>query len=222
MSLLLLAVGGETANGQRLWVGAGGGWGFPTNNVTLESERGVPVVTPQGSGEALLSQDVDLKSGPHVYVGVGFVRSIADNFGIGVRLRAHRSTLRSTIDCRFGSECSAPDGSLRAATLEGRIILTSVDWIRPYFLVGLGLVQTSVDGVTLRDVQDSRVQAETIPFREVSIVDAGGDVGLGATIPIVGRLVLDTEVRVTGSLPGSRDNTVTVVPFTLGLAYSFN
>jgi hypothetical protein len=90
--------------------------------------------------------------------------------------------------------------------------------------VGLGVVHTSVDGLTLRNLPEQiqqEIQQDKIPFSDVSIVDAGGDVGLGATVPLVGGLALDAEIRVAGSLPGGKDNTVTVAPFTLGLAYSF-
>lgn len=216
--VVVLLGGASVAEAQRLRVDAGAGWAFPTNNLTLESEEPVVIV---GVGEGIVTQDVDLNAGPHVYAGVGFVRSIGENFELGVRLRAHQSDLRSSVNCNFNGDCNAPSGSLRAATIEGRVILTSIDWIQPYLLVGLGVVQTSVDGVTLRNLEDG-VQAEngTIRFSEVSILDAGGDVGIGASVPIVGGLALDAEVRVAGSLPGGKDNTVTVAPFTLGLAYT--
>ena len=212
--MLILSVG--VAEAQHLRVDVGGGWAFPTNNLTLQSEEDFP----SDSGPRPIPQDVDLNSGPHVYAGIGFVRSIGENFDLGVRLRAHQSNLRSTVDCRFGSDCGEPSGTLRAGTIEGRVILTYPGWIEPYLLVGLGVVHTSVDGVTLRNVPDLPDE-ETIPFSDVSIVDAGGDVGLGATVPLVGGLALDAEIRVAGSLPGGKDNTVTVAPFTLGLAYSF-
>jgi opacity protein-like surface antigen len=96
-------------------------------------------------------------------------------------------------------------------TLEGRLLLTSVDWIQPYFLVGLGVVNVTVDAV--------RVQNTGRTYERVNVTDAGGDVGLGASIPVVGGLFLDTEVRVTGTLPGGKENAVTAVPFTLGLSY---
>ena len=217
--LLVAGLGGGPVEAQHLRVDVGGGWAFPTNNLSLESEP-VTVSTPDGTGEIPIQQDVDLNSGPHVYVGLGFVRSIGENFELGVRLRAHQTNLRSSVDCSFDSDCGEPSGTLRAGTIEGRVILTSLGWIDPYLLVGLGVVHTSVDGVTLRNVPDP-VQEDTVPFSDVSIVDAGGDVGLGAAIPIVGGLALDAEFRVAGSLPGGKDNTVTVAPFTLGLAYNF-
>lgn len=219
--LLLAVLGGGAAEAQHLRVDAGGGWAFPTNNLTLQSEDPVTVSGPDGgTAQGRLEQSVDLNSGPHVYAGLGFVRSIGKNFDLGVRLRAHQSNLRSSVDCLFDSDCGEPSGTLRAGTIEGRVILTSPEWIEPYLLVGLGVVHTSVDGVTLRNVPDP-VQEDTVPFSDVSIVDAGGDVGLGAAIPVVGGLALDAELRVAGSLPGGKDNTVTVAPFTLGLAYSF-
>jgi len=222
LGLVLLAGMSGGAEAQHLRVDAGGGWAFPTNNLTLESEEPVVVADPDaGPQEISVAQNVDLNSGRHVYAGVGFVRSVGEKFELGVRLRAHQSNLRSSVNCNFNSDCTAPSGRLRAATIEGRIILTSPGWIQPYLLVGLGVVQTSVDGFTLRNVQDE-IQAEngTIRFPEVSIIDAGGDVGIGASVPVVGGLALDAEVRVAGSLPGGKDNTVTVAPFTLGLAYT--
>jgi opacity protein-like surface antigen len=168
-----------------------------------------------------LSQDVDLTSGGHVYAGVGLLRSIGEKFELGVRLRAHLTQLQSTVNCRFDSNCGSPSGDLRAATIEGRIILTSPGWIHPYLLVGLGVVHTTVGGVTLNNVRDPGILQETIQFPEVSVVDAGGDVGIGASIPVVSGLFLDAEVRATGSLPGGKENAVTVVPMTLGLSYSF-
>ena len=217
--MLFLSMG--AAEAQHLRVDAGGGWAFPTNNLTLQSEGPVTLSTPDGGMvQGRLEQDVDLNSGTHVYAGLGFVRSIGENFDLGVRLRAHQTNLRSSVDCQFDSDCGEPSGTLRAGTIEGRVILTYPGWIEPYLLVGLGVVHTSVDGVTLRNVPDP-VQENTVPFSDVSIVDAGGDVGLGATIPLAGGLALDAEIRVAGSLPGGKDNTVTVAPFTLGLAYSF-
>lgn len=191
----------------------GGGWAFPTNNV--EVEKSVQVL------DRPVPQEIDLKAGPHVYVGVGFVRSIGEKFELGARLRAHRSELRSTVDCRFQSNCGYPDGRLLVGTIEGRIILTSPGWIHPYLLVGLGVVHTSVGGVTLRGVESDAIRDETISFPDVSVVDAGGDVGIGASIPVTEGLFLDAEVRATGSLPGGKANTVTDAPLTLGVAYVF-
>jgi hypothetical protein len=60
-----------------------------------------------------------------------------------------------------------------------------------------------------------------IPYREVTVTDAGGDIGLGASFPIAGGLSVDTEFRVTGALPGGKENAVTGLPFSLGLSYGF-
>jgi opacity protein-like surface antigen len=219
IGVVLLAGLGRPAGAQDFRIDAGGGWAFPTNNLTVESDEPVTIIDSEGPFQVIPSQDVDLNAGPHVYAGVGFVRSIGDNFELGARLRAHVTRLRSSVNCSFGSTCEAPDGALRVASIEGRIILTSVDWIHPYLLVGLGVVQTDVDGVTLRDVQGP-IQEDTIRFPEVSIVDAGGDVGVGASLPLGRGFAVDAEIRFAGSLPGGKDNTVTVAPFTLGLAYT--
>ncbi len=209
---LLLIPFGPAAEAQRIRLDGGGGWAFPTNNVETEV---------QGVGGDPVFQEIDLKAGPQVYVGAGLLRSLGEKFELGARLRAHVSELRSTVDCRFESTCGYPDGRLLAGTIEGRIILTSPGWIHPYLLVGLGVVHASVDGVTLRGVESSRLQDETVSFPDVSVVDAGGDVGLGASLPVAGGLYLDAEVRVTGSLPGGKKNAVTAVPLTLGVAYVF-
>jgi opacity protein-like surface antigen len=236
VGLLLLGAGKQSAEAQRLRVDVGGGWAFPTNNAELSTQAEATVqrldrdgnVVEEFTDEVPLSQPVDLKGGRHVYVGVGFVRSIGENFALGGRLRAHTSELQSTVDCRFDGTCESPSGTLRAATVEGRIILTSPDWVDPYLLVGLGVVQTSVDGVTLREVESETIGPDRvipveneISFSEVSVVDAGGDVGLGAAFPLTDRLNADVEVRVSGSLPGGKENAVTVLPLTLGLSYSF-
>jgi hypothetical protein len=78
------------------------------------------------------------------------------------------------------------------------------------------VAHTSLDGITVRDGT-----GQERSFPETSIVDAGGDVGVGASLPLVGGLAVDAEIRAAGSLPGGKENTVTAVPFTLGLAYSF-
>jgi len=204
-----LAAGlGSAAEAQHLRVGAGAGWAFYTNNVTLET------TTP--SRPERFQLDVDLKAGPQVYVSAGFVRSIGDNFELGGRLRGHVSRIRSDAGCGE-LECQNPEGALRIGTLEGRIILTSVEWIEPYLLVGLGVAHTSLDGVTVRDGT-----GQELSFPEISIVDAGGDVGIGASLPLVGGLAVDAEIRAAGSLPGGKDNTVTAAPFTLGVSYEFD
>lgn len=212
LSVLILGIGlaaglGSAAEAQHLRVGAGAGWAFYTNNVTLE--------TTLPNGPERLQLDVDLKAGPQGYASAGFVRSIGDNFELGGRLRGHVSRIRSDAGCG-GRECRNPEGALRIGTFEGRIILTSVEWIEPYLLVGLGVAHTSLDGITVRDGT-----GQERSFPETSIVDAGGDVGVGASLPLVGGLAVDAEIRAAGSLPGGKENTVTAVPFTLGLAYSF-
>ena len=229
----VLVSGGTAADAQRLRVDVGGGWAFPIDNVELDpTEVYQATITDhegnQRSQGISIPQPVDLTSGRHLYLGVGLVWSISDNFALGGRLRAHTSEMQSTVDCRFDATCESPSGTLRAATLEGRIILTSPDWIEPYLLVGLGVVQTSVDGVTLRDVGSEVIGGgqvtpsdDEISFSDVSIVDAGGDVGLGAAFPLTEGLSADVEFRVAGSLPGGKENAVTVLPLTLGVSYRF-
>lgn len=235
VGFVLLTLGGQAAEAQRLRVDVGGGWAFPTSNVELsaEAEANVQVFDIEGNvvdefTREVTGQSVDLKSGRHVYAGIGFVRSIGDRFALGFRLRGHTSELESSVDCRFESTCSDPSGRIWTATVEGRIILTSPDWIDPYLLVGIGVVHTSVDGVTLRNVDKEESEritvnpsAEEIRFSEVSITDVGGDVGLGASIPLTSGLKLDGEFRASGSLPGGKDNTVTTIPLTLGLSYNY-
>jgi opacity protein-like surface antigen len=222
---VLLGGSGKTAHAQQFRVDVGGGWAFPTNNVELSEETTVvlqgrdPNAPPDTTVVPLL-QDVDLKASSHVYAGVGVVFGIGENFQLGTRLRGHLSQLQSSVDCRFGSECGDPDGRLTALTLEARLILTSLDRVKPYLLVGAGVVHTSVDGTTLRNIQEDQVLDDPIVFPEVSILDAGGDVGLGATFPVTDRFSVDAEIRVTGSLPGGKENTVTTAPFTLGVAYT--
>lgn len=240
VGLGLSVLGGQATEAQRVRIDAGSGWAFPTNNVQLSPTEeyeaiftpldveGEPIEARADTNSASLPQPVDLKSGRHVYVGLGGVRSIGDNFALGVRLRAHTSELESSVNCRFGSTCGDASGRLWTATVEGRIILTSPDWVDPYLLVGIGVVHTSVDGVTLRNVGEERSRfrvvdptAERIPFSEVSITDAGGDVGIGASVALGSGLELDGEFRATGSLPGGRSNTVTTLPLTFGLSYNF-
>lgn len=235
VGLLLLGAGKQSAEAQRLRVDVGGGWAFPTNNAELSTEEEATVqlfdrdgdIVDEVTGEVSLSQPVDLKGGRHVYAGVGFVRSISDQFALGFRLRGHTTELRSSVDCRFRSTCGDVSGTLRIATIEGRIILTSPDWITPYLLVGIGVAHTSIEGVTLRNVEQELLErrrvnprASQIAFPDISITDAGGDVGIGASIPLTGGLALDGEVRASGSLPGGKENTATTIPFTLGLSYS--
>ena len=191
--------GGTAARAQSLQGGAGGGWAVPTNNVQAEA----------ASGETLA---IDLKPGPHAYVDAGLLWPLGDRFALGGRIRVQASRLRSEANCRGGG-CENPDGLLRAATLEGRLLFTSIDWVQPYFLVGLGVVNVTVDAV--QEPGAGRT------YEEVNVTDAGGDVGLGAAIPIVGDLFVDAEVRVTGTLPGGKENAVTALPFSAGLSYRF-
>ncbi|MFO8098681.1 MAG: outer membrane beta-barrel protein, partial [Salinibacter sp.] len=200
------------AEAQQIRVGAGGGWAPATTTVTY---AGV-------SGGQDVEADVSTSYGRHVYAGGGFVRRLSSNFNLGVRLRAQESRfagdggdLRAPceVDCTLSNSL---EGRVRALTMEGRIILTSAGRIEPYLLVGLGAVRTTMDGV--------RVQFEgrqDIPFSDIEVTDAGGDVGLGASVQLAGGLHLDAEFRATGSLPGGKENAVTVLPLSLGLGYNF-
>lgn len=211
--LVLFVLGGGTpAEAQQVRIDAGGGWSIPTGEVRLERADG-------GDGVLL----VDLTAGPHYYGGVGFVRSISEHFAVGARVRGHLSHIRGQIDFCENRECTLvdqPEGALRAGTLEGRIILTTSSRIRPYLLVGMGLVESRVGDVTVTDI-DAAMQPETVPFSESRVVDAGGDVGLGASLRLFASLYLDGEMRATGSLPGAKDNAFTAFPFSLGLSYGF-
>lgn len=213
--LLSVLLGVPSTLAQEARFDVGGGWAFPIDNVEQDVE--VTIETPDGPLTGTITQPVDLQSGRHIYVGAGFVRSIGENFALGARLRAHRSELATTVDCTVGT-CTSPDGFYRAATVEGRLIITSPDWIRPYFLVGLGIVHTSVDEVTARDIEDTRLP-NSLTYSAVSVVDAGGDIGIGASVPVTGDLYVDGEFRVTGALPGGKDNAITVLPLSLGLSY---
>lgn len=213
--LLSLFLGVPSTLAQEARFDVGGGWAFPIDNVEQEVE--VTIETQDGPLTGTITQPVDLHAGRHVYVGAGFVRSIGEKFALGARLRAHRSELSSTVDCQFGT-CTSPDGSYRAATVEGRLIVTAPEWIRPYLLVGLGIVHASVEKVTAQNIEDSRLPS-SLTYPAVSVVDAGGDIGIGASVPVIGSLYVDGEFRVTGALPGGKDNAVTVLPFSLGLSY---
>ena len=211
---LLFGVGsGQSAAGQTLRADAGSGWAFPTNNLDLRR-----TVSEGPNSTRPIRLEVDLKGGPHAYADVGFLRSIGEKFDLGARIRGHVSRIRSEADCGT-ADCRNPEGLLRAATVEGRVILTSPGWIQPYLLVGLGVVHTRLHQVTVRNIQASGVP-EPLTFSEVSVVDAGGDVGIGATLPVAGGLAVDAEIRATGSLPGGKENAVTAIPFSLGIAYN--
>jgi len=207
-------LGGHSASAQSVRVEAGGGWAIPSSEVsmrgTLDGEEGQVSINP--------------RSGPTVYGAVGLVWTLSENFDLEGRLRAQHSRLPGSTDDFAGplgctGECTYsndPDGRLRAASFEGRIVLTSVGRINPYFLVGLGIAQTTVEGVLVTLPDDRQVQ-----FSEVDVTDAGGDVGFGATTRIAGGLFATAEVRATGSLPGSKENAITAFPFTLGVSYEF-
>ncbi|MFP4227206.1 MAG: outer membrane protein [Salinivenus sp.] len=202
----------HAAEAQQLRLGGGGGWAPATTTVTYSSV----------SGEQEVEADVSTSYGRHLYASAGFEQGISDNFDLGVRLRAQESRFQGDssdltspcqVDCTLSNSL---DGRVRALTVEGRLILTSAGRINPYLLVGLGAVRTTMDAarVQLDGQQD-------IPFSDIEVTDAGGDVGLGATMQLVGGLHLDGEFRVTGSLPGGKENAVTVLPLSLGLGYNF-
>lgn len=203
VTLGVFLMGPPTSAAQEVRIDAGGGWAIPTNNVEAE--------LPDQNVQPL---PIDLEPGWNVYGSLGFVRSIGDNFDLGARVRGQFSRLSATPECGEVA-CTDPDASLWAVTVEGRIILTSPGWIHPYLLVGLGAVQATVDEVT------ATPQRGELRFPEVSVTDAGGDVGLGASFPLSGGLFADAEFRVTGALPGGKDNAVTTLPLSLGLGYQF-
>ena len=201
-----------TAEAQQIRVGAGGGWAPAITEVTYAG------VADGQDVEA----DVSTSYGRHLYASAGFVRRLSSNFNLGVRLRAQESrfegdgadlTAGCNVDCTLSNSLN---GRLRALTVEGRIVLTSIGRIEPYLLVGLGVVRTTLDG--------ANVQFEgqpDVPFSDIEVTDAGGDVGIGASMRLAGGLFLDAEFRTTGSLPGGKENAVTVLPLSLGLAYHF-
>ncbi len=205
--LLIVLLGGGRAEAQAVRVEAGGGWAIPSTEVDVSVEgRDRPAEINPGSG-------------PSGYVAVGLMRRLTDNLSLGVRVRAQQSQLRVGSDDVSPSidRCvnSCPGGRLRALSLEGQLHLTSVGRIAPYFLVGLGVAQTTIDG--------TRIDAGGTAFQlsETDVTDAGGNVGFGAALRLVRGLSLTAETRVTGSLPGAKANAVTTFPFTLGLAYHF-
>jgi opacity protein-like surface antigen len=163
--------------------------------------------------------ELDPGSGPQVYASVGLLWRVSENFSLEGRLRGQQSRLSGSTDdfqCSTCTYSNEPDGRLRGITVEGQITLTSVGRVHPYFLVGLGVVRTTIDAVRVTVPDGGEVQ-----FSEVDVTDAGGDVGFGATTRIAGRLRLTAETRVTGSLPGAKENAVTAFPFTLGVSYEF-
>lgn len=203
LAILVVLTGGlSPAWAQTVEISVGGGASFPTNNVNAEA------VGASDGG----SSSIDLKPGPHAYVGAGLVRSVGDHFSIGARLRAQVTQLRSSVGECDGPPCGTPDGLSRVLSAEGRIILTKPDWIRPYALVGLGVVSTTVEAST---------DAGGTSYEEVSVTDAGGNIGLGASLPLFSGLFADVEVRIAGTLPGGKNNAVDEVPVTAGVSYRF-
>ena len=210
-TVLFAVLGRHGASAQAVRVEAGGGWAIPSSEITMTGTVG------GGGTEAAV--EVNPGPGPNVYGAVGLVWTLTDDLSLETRLRAQQSRMRVGAE-DFSVEVqscdgSCPDGRLRAISFEGQLTLTSVGRINPYFLVGLGVVRTTLDGVRI-PAGNTEVQ-----LSEVDVTDAGGDVGFGATTRLVGGLYLTAETRVTGSLPGAKDNAVTTFPFTLGLSYAF-
>jgi opacity protein-like surface antigen len=215
VALLLLMVGGQRAGAQDVRVEAGGGWAIPSTTLDV-------IGTLEGGGDA----PARLNPGPgrHAYAAAGLVWTLSDNFSLEARLRGQYSRLgvegEDFTSRRCGGNCrlvNGAEGGLWGATVEGHLTLTSVGRIQPYFLVGLGVVQTTVDAAQV----ETPNTGDTIQFPEVSVTDAGGDVGFGAMMRLGGGLFVTAETRVTGSLPGAKDNAVTTFPFSLGLSYTF-
>jgi opacity protein-like surface antigen len=201
LGLLLVAsmgatLGGRDAEAQRVRVEVGGGWAIPASTV---------IISEKASG---VLRALDVNSAPHAYGAAGLVWTLSDNLALEGRVRAQQLQLRGSAGDISGVErCegSCPDGHLRVLSVEGQLALTSVGPVNPYFLVGIGVARTTLDG--------------TVQFREVDVTDAGGDVGFGATTQLVEGLLLTAEIRATGSLPGAKENAVTVFPFSVGLSY---
>lgn len=201
---LALAWGARSVEAQQFRAEVGGGWAIPSSDVTMTG-------TLDGeSGET----PIETKSGPHVYGAVGLVWTLSENFDLEARLRAQQSNMDGEFkNFDFSSQ---PEGRLRGVSFEGQITLTSVGRINPYFLVGLGAVRATFDEVSGTTPDDTEGK-----FTDVAVTDAGGDVGFGATMPLVGNLLLTGEIRAAGSLPGAKENAVSVFPFSLGLNYTF-
>jgi len=213
-AVLALGLGIQSAEAQSLRVEAGSGWAVPSSDVTMTGTVGADT-TRAG---------IDIDSGPNVYASVGLVWSLSENFSLEGRIRGQQSWMRMKAGAFGNPRCNRqcqflndPSGYERSLTFEGQLTLTSIGRINPYFLVGLGVVRTTVE---MARVQTSDGE-DVIEFSEVTVTDGGGDIGFGATTPIAGNLRLTVEIRVTGSLPGAKENAVTVFPFTLGLSYEF-
>jgi opacity protein-like surface antigen len=201
---LALAWGARSVEAQQFRAEVGGGWAFPSSDVTTTGTLGGQ------EGQTT----IDTKSGAHMYGAVGLVWTLSDNFDLEARLRVQQSNMDGEFEnFDFSNQ---PDGRLRGLSFEGQITLTSVGRINPYFLVGLGAVRTTFDEVSGTDSSGREGQ-----FTDVEVTDAGGDVGFGATMPLVGNLLLTGEIRAAGSLPGAKENAVAVFPFSLGLNYTF-
>jgi opacity protein-like surface antigen len=201
---LALAWGARSVEAQQFRAEVGGGWAFPSSDVTTTGTLGGQ------EGQTT----IDTKSGAHVYGAIGLVWTLSDNFDLEARLRVQQSNMDGEFEnFDFSNQ---PDGRLRGLSFEGQITLTSVGRINPYFLVGLGAVRTTFDEVSGTDSSGREGQ-----FTDVEVTDAGGDVGFGATMPLVGNLLLTGEIRAAGSLPGAKENAVAVFPFSLGLNYTF-
>jgi opacity protein-like surface antigen len=204
----------HVAQAQSVRAEVGGGWAIPSSEVTMTEGEGAQPTT---------LEELNLGPGPTLYAAVGLVWTLSDNFDLEGRLRAQRSRMAVDGEDFEGTQCGGactlqndPDGWVRGATIEGQLTLTSVGRVHPYVLVGLGVSQTTVEAAKVRPPE-----ADLIALTEVDVTDAGGDVGFGATTRIVGGLSATAEARVTGSLPGAKDDAVTLFPFTLGLSYTF-
>jgi opacity protein-like surface antigen len=202
----------HAAQAQSVRAEVGGGWAIPSSEITMTEVNG---------GQS--SEEFNPGPGPNIYAAVGLVWTLSDNFDLEGRLRAQQSRMAVEAEDFEGLECGGqcallndPDGRVWGAIIEGQLTLTSVGRVHPYFLVGLGVSQTTVEAAKVRPPE-----ADPIALTEVDVTDAGGDVGFGATTRIVGGLSATAEARVTGSLPGARENAVTTFPFTLGLSYTF-
>jgi opacity protein-like surface antigen len=201
---LALAWGARSVEAQQFRAEVGGGWALPSSDVTTTGTLGGQ------EGQTT----IDTKSGAHMYGAIGLVWTLSDNFDLEARLRVQQSNMDGEFEnFNFSNQ---PDGRLRGLSFEGQITLTSVGRINPYFLVGLGAVRTTFDEVSGTDSSGREGQ-----FTDVAVTDAGGDVGFGATMPLVGNLLLTAEIRAAGSLPGAKENAVTTFPFSLGLRYTF-
>lgn len=214
--LVLVLAGGQQADAQTVRVEGGGGWAIPSSTVDMTG-------TVQGSR---VRTQVNPGSGLNGYGFVGLEWTVSSNFVLGVGVRAQHSSMPGDAQdllgrCEVCTASNDPDGHLRTATVEGRIRLVSVGRIKPYFLVGLGVVRTRVNAAEVSVPVEDASEDAIVQFSEVAVTDAGGDVGFGALMSVTGGLALIAEIRAAGSLPGAKENAVTTFPFTLGLSYGF-